>query len=67
MNFLYFVILFAVGIVAILYAKWITDTTGRVDWAEKYLGSYGTYNLWKILGVLAIVMGFYILFGGFNL
>jgi len=62
MNFLYFLALEILGFVLIVYAKWITDNTQRVDFAEKYLGPTGTYTLYKIIGVAFIIAGFYLIF-----
>lgn len=62
MNFLYFVGAEIGGFVAIIYSKWITDNTGRIEFAEHYLGRGGTYSMWKIIGVLLIIGGFWLLF-----
>lgn len=62
MSFLYFVVAEIVGFVCVLYAKWIRDHTGiRFEFAEKFLGNGGTINFIKILGVLFIAFGFYVL------
>lgn len=59
----------AVGILAgflvIKYSVWITDTFGRVDWAEKYLsgGMAGTYSFYRIAGVVIIFLSALYMFG----
>ncbi len=64
MNFLIFIGCLAGGFVCIRYCKWIVDNTGiRFDWAEKFLGYGGTYTALKILGLAAIIFGFYYTFG----
>lgn len=62
MNWLYFILALPTGFVLIRYSKWIADLTGRIETAEKYLGPTGTYTMWKIIGVGAIIFGFYALF-----
>lgn len=62
MNFLYFFGGLSVGMVLVLYSKWITDNTNRMDFAEKYLGPTGTYTFWKLMGVLLMGFGFWALF-----
>lgn len=34
---------------------------GKAEWAEKYLGYSGSYTMWKILGIVAIIAAFYVL------
>ena len=62
MKLLAFIGLIALGFVCIIYSKWITDNTARFDWPEKFFGSGGTYTMWKIFGVIAIVFAFIYLF-----
>jgi len=62
MKFLAFLGLLVLGFICIRWAKWITDNTTRFDWPERFFGSGGTYTMWKILGVLAIVFAFIYLF-----
>jgi len=62
MNFLYFIGGVAGGFLAIIYSKWITDNTSRIDIAEEWLGAGGTYNFWKLIGLILIGFGFYALF-----
>ena len=48
----------ALGVVIIKYSFWITQQTGKIDFAEKYLQSplAGTYTWWKIVGIIFIVL-----------
>jgi len=64
MRFLYFAILLGLGIALIRYAFPIVRTLGQMDWAERYLGSGGTYTAWKLIGVLMIIAGFWVLVHG---
>ncbi len=62
MKFLAFLGFLVLGFICIRYAKWITDNTTRFDWPEHFFGSSGTYTMWKILGILAIIFAFIYLF-----
>lgn len=62
MNIFYFILFMIIGIVMVAYSGWITDNTSRIEYAEKYLGAGGTYTFWKILGVVSVVLSFWILF-----
>ena len=46
------------GIAIIKYSFWITQQTGKIDFAEKYLASplSGTYTWWKLVGLFFIVI-----------
>lgn len=49
-----------VGILILRYTDKIVNNVGYFDWAERYLGfggGGGTYNLWKIIGILVIIAG----------
>ncbi|MCL5410270.1 MAG: hypothetical protein M1324_00225 [Patescibacteria group bacterium] len=64
MKFLIFFLSMGIGLVSIIYSKWLVDSIGRFPFFEEKLGSGGTYSFWKLLGVLFIIFGFYYLFGG---
>jgi len=68
MRFLYFIIGIGVGFTLIKFHKWLVDNTG-IRWPslENTLGPGSMYTIWKLAGVILIVVSFYILFGGFNL
>lgn len=61
MKFVYFILIIVFGFCLVIYHKWITDNTIRFDFAEKYLGVGGTYNMWKIIGIASIIFAFYYL------
>jgi hypothetical protein len=46
------------GIAMMKYSFWITQQTGKIDFAEKYLASplAGTYTWWKIVGFFFIAI-----------
>jgi hypothetical protein len=47
----------AAAFVFIKYREKIVELTGKFAWAEKYLGSGGTYNLMVILGIIFFFWG----------
>lgn len=47
---------FPVSFLLIIYRNKIKQFTGDIDFAEKYLGSGGTYTLILIVGVLLFVI-----------
>jgi hypothetical protein len=65
-RILVFIILTAVAIAILKYTEPIVRTFGKNDLAEKYLGMGGTYNMWKILAVIFIVVGFLYLIGSIS-
>jgi|GEM_PF-6564943 len=49
-----------VGLAILKYTHPLINLTGSISWAEKYfsLGAAGgTYNFWKLVGVLIIILG----------
>ncbi len=46
------------GIAIIKYSFWVTQQTGKIDFAEKYLASplSGTYTWWKLVGLFFIIL-----------
>ena len=48
-----------VGIVLVLKSEWLVNNFGRIGWAEQHLGMEGGSRMfYKLLGVLAIIIGF---------
>jgi hypothetical protein len=58
-----FVAALAVGIFFLSYTERIVNFIGHNSWAEKYLGAGGSYTMWRILGVIVMIMGFLYLIG----
>jgi hypothetical protein len=49
-----------IGVLILKYTERIVDTVGHSDWADRYLGfggGGGTYTMWKIIGLLVIIVG----------
>ena len=52
------------GIVIMLKTNYIVDQmTGFLDFAEKYLGSGGTYTFFRILGFAVTIVSLFVMFG----
>ena len=68
MRFLYFVIGITLGFTFIKFHKWLVDNTG-IRWPslENTMGPGSMYTIWKLAGVILVVLSIYILFGGFGL
>ncbi len=62
-RILIFVIGMPIGFYMLRYKDRIVQNFGQMDWAEKYLGSGGTYNAWVIFGILIMVVSALILTG----
>ena len=58
MRWIFGPLLIALGILLMKYSFWITQQTGKIDFAERYLQSplAGTYTWWKIVGILFILL-----------
>ncbi len=68
MRFLFFFIGVFGGILLIIYHKKVAEIIGfRIGWAERYLGSGGTYTAYIIFGIIAILLGYLIGFGWISL
>ncbi|MEI6498639.1 MAG: hypothetical protein WCO23_01625 [bacterium] len=61
-NWGYFIMGVGLGFVFIKYNKWLVDNVGRSQFAERYLGAGGTYSMWKLGGIAAIMFGIWALF-----
>ena len=55
-KILFAIIGFPLSFLMIIYRQKIKDFTGNIDFAEKYLGSGGTYTLILIIGVLLFIV-----------
>lgn len=49
-----------IGFVITLKSEWLLQNVGRVDWAERHLGTEGGTRLfYKLIGILAILLTFF--------
>ena len=52
-------IIVVAGACLVIYTEAIMSFSGRLDWAESWLGVYGGSRLgYKLVGILAIIIGF---------
>ena len=59
MRFFLSPITFALGILLMKYTVYVTNMTGKIDFAEKYLGTgigAGTYTFWRLLGLMICIL-----------
>jgi len=62
-KILFFIGALAAGLYILLKSEYIVREIGHNSTAEKYLGPGGSYTMWKIIGVLLMVVGFLSLIG----
>ena len=63
MRFFWGALTVAVGFGLIRYSFQITNFFGHVAWAEDHMGGGGTDTMYKIAGVVIIILGFLYMFG----
>ncbi len=65
MGYVFLGIIFCiVGALITMKSEWFFREFGRIEWAEKYLGMEGGTRLfYKLLGILIIFAGFFVLSG----
>ena len=51
------------GFLILLYRDKVKDWVGNISWAERYLGTGGTWTALVLIGVLTIVMSFMFMIG----
>lgn len=58
----------AIGAVLVIKTEWFMDFFGRIEWAERHLGTEGGTRLfYKLLGIGTIVISFMLMTGLFQL
>ncbi|MFA5916686.1 MAG: hypothetical protein WC850_00445 [Candidatus Gracilibacteria bacterium] len=63
----YAILFISLGFLMIRFRKNVHDRTGHWYWAEKYLGSGGTYLVLVLFGLFLIFFGAIFPFGGLEL
>lgn len=53
-KFLIFLVCVGAALMILKYTEPLVRMIGKMDWAERYLGSGGTYTMWKLIAVLII-------------
>ncbi|NDK09683.1 hypothetical protein GW846_02795 [Candidatus Gracilibacteria bacterium] len=67
LKIFYALLLIASGMGLIKYRRNVKSWTGNFMWAEKYLGSGGTYLIMILIGLFLIFVGILYPFGGLDL
>ena len=48
-----------VGFLIEIYTFQIVRIFGHIGWAEQHMGPGGSYTLWRIIGIVTIIAGYY--------
>ena len=58
-NFFGGLLIAAIGFVIVWKSDWLLNNLGRIDWADRHLGSEGgTRLMYKLIGIVIIFAGF---------
>ena len=60
-----FVISFPLGLYFIIRAEPLVRLFGKNAWAERVMPG-GSYNMWKLIGIIVIILGFLFLMGSLD-
>lgn len=52
----------ALGTLFVRYSYQLTQLFGHNSYAERYIGDGGTYSMWKLLGLVVIVVAVWLAF-----
>lgn len=64
LKILVFIAALIIGLVLMIYTEPLIRTFGKADWAEAKFGTMGgTYLLWKLIGIIIIIIGFLFMVG----
>ncbi|MGE4444433.1 MAG: hypothetical protein AB7E37_05580 [Candidatus Altimarinota bacterium] len=66
-DLFYALLLFGVGFSIIKYRRVVKSWTGNFVWAERYIGTGGTYLVLLLLGCFLMIWGVLYPFGGLEL
>jgi hypothetical protein len=69
MKFVWGIVWVIIGIALMRYTFQITNLFGKIDWAETHLrgGFGGTYTLYRLVGLLVVIIAMLYMFGGIDL
>jgi len=62
MRIIWGIIWIGIGFAVVKYSYSIVNLFGHVPWAERYLGGGGSYTLYKIVGIILMVLGMMYMF-----
>ncbi|MEI6478181.1 MAG: hypothetical protein WCO52_04305 [bacterium] len=52
------------GVIIEIYCFRIVKIFGHLGWAERRLGPGGTYTAWRLIGIAAILAGYWVIANG---
>ncbi|MBU2566830.1 hypothetical protein KKG46_04720 [Patescibacteria group bacterium] len=55
-------VLVVFGAILVIKTNGFMDFFGSMDWADRYLGGGGSRLMYKLLGILASIIGFMVMF-----
>lgn len=58
-RFFIFAVGLTVGLLILKYLEQIVRTLGKNDWAERKIGTGGTYTVWQLVAVLVMMVSFF--------
>ncbi len=66
-KILLFILSLVVGLSFLIYAEPLVRTFGKAEWAERRFSTMGgSYLLWKVVGIIIIILGFLFLVGSLD-
>lgn len=66
MKIFLFILLIGFGVLFIAKTDGVVGVTGRVGWAERNLGGAGTHTMYKLIGLLCLIIAFMLITGLFE-
>ena len=63
MKWIYTLLAVALGASMVIKSAWFVQSFGRSSWAEQHLGGGGTYTMYKLLGIVIIIVSLFIATG----
>jgi hypothetical protein len=69
MRYIFGIIFIVIGVLMMKYTVAITEYSGKIDFAEKYLklGLAGTYTWWRLVGLVIIILSILWMTGNLDL
>ncbi len=66
-KILIFIVALGLGLSFLVYAEPLVRTFGKAEWAERRFHTQGgSYLLWKVIGIIIIILGFLFLVGSLD-
>lgn len=56
MKYIIGILAIALGAIMVIKTPWFVENFGRNEWAEQHLGSGGSHLMYKLLGIVFIIV-----------